>query len=178
MNVMLRHLIGYAFGLTLFGFIIPAGLIWISNADPFTKPFLSECLSLRIILSSPFFLTGIIFMVWSNSSLLLSGKGGPADGFGIAISPRTKHLVTTGPYRYSRNPMVFGAFTLYFSIGIFQMSILCIFVLLILLRFVVYHILRSEEKRLLKDFGNEYAEYCRRTPGIIPFWKSSLISGN
>ncbi|MBK6347941.1 MAG: isoprenylcysteine carboxylmethyltransferase family protein [Bacteroidales bacterium] len=175
---MIRYLLGYVFGLAVFGILVPTGLLWLSDADPFKIPCLSENRLLHIIPSSPFFLTGIIFMAWSNFSLLFSGKGGPADGFGIAISPRTKHLVTTGPYRYSRNPMVFGAFNLYFSIGIYQMSILCIIVLLILLRFVAKQILRSEEKRLLKDFGKEYADYRRRTPRILPDLRNILISGN
>ncbi|MFH1121149.1 MAG: isoprenylcysteine carboxylmethyltransferase family protein [Bacteroidota bacterium] len=178
MNELLRYSAGYAFGFTLFGCLIPIGLYCLSDADPITIPNISESLPIRLILSAPFFLTGIIFIVWSNISLLLRGKGGPAEGFGIAISPRTKNLVTTGPYRYSRNPMVFGAFCLYLSIGIFQMSILCIIVLLILLWLAATYILGSEKKRLLKDFGKDYDDYYRRTPGIIPGWKKSLVSGD
>jgi protein-S-isoprenylcysteine O-methyltransferase Ste14 len=107
-------------------------------------------------------------MIWSNIFLFTIGKGGPADGFNISISPRSKKLVTTGPYRYSRNPMVFGAFSLYTSLGIFLNSVICLIIILIFVFFIIYYLRLSEEKRLLKDFGDEYLDYKNKVPMIFP----------
>lgn len=107
-------------------------------------------------------------MIWSNVFLFKIGKGGPADGLGVSISPQTKKLVTIGPYRYSRNPMVFGAFSLYVSIVIFLNSIISLISLLIFLFIAINYLRLSEEKRLLKDFGDEYMDYKKKVSMIFP----------
>ncbi|MBP6284153.1 MAG: isoprenylcysteine carboxylmethyltransferase family protein, partial [Paludibacteraceae bacterium] len=96
------------------------------------------------------------------------GKGGPTEGLGVSISPQTKKLVTIGPYKYSRNPMVFGAFSLYVSIVIFLNSIIGLISLLILLLIAINYLRLSEEKRLYKDFGDEYIDYKKKVSMIFP----------
>jgi protein-S-isoprenylcysteine O-methyltransferase Ste14 len=96
------------------------------------------------------------------------GKGGPTDGFNIAISPRTKNLVVTGPYRLSRNPMVFGAFSVYFAIGLFLFSALVLFTLAVFLGLSVVYLKQTEEKRLTRDFGEAYVAYRKKVPMIFP----------
>jgi protein-S-isoprenylcysteine O-methyltransferase Ste14 len=116
----------------------------------------------------PFFLAGAVFALWSNIYLLDIGKGGPMEGFNMAISPRTKKLVVTGPYRYCRNPMVFGAFMLYVSVSVYLTSIICLFILLIFLFLARVYLSAFEEKRLLKDFGDEYIDYKNKVSMIFP----------
>ncbi|MGV8135751.1 MAG: methyltransferase family protein [Mangrovibacterium sp.] len=123
---------------------------------------------IRYLISSLFLLTGAYFMIWSNVFLFKIGKGGPAEGFGISISPQTKKLVTVGPYKYSRNPMVFGAFSLYISMVIFLNSIIGLITVLISLLIAIGYLKLSEEQRLLKDFGNDYIEYKRKVSMIFP----------
>lgn len=108
-------------------------------------------------------------MIWSNIFLYEKGKGGPAEGLGVAISPKTKKLVTTGPYKYTRNPMVFGAFCLYASLVIFLNSINGLICLLLLVIIAVIYLRLSEEKRLYTDFGDEFLEYRKKVPMIFPF---------
>jgi protein-S-isoprenylcysteine O-methyltransferase Ste14 len=169
MKDIIRHILGYAIGITIFAFLIPLGLIDLSKIDHHVlKVVLIDSELLRILISLPFFLVGVVFMIWSNIFLFMVGKGGPADGFNVSISPRTKKLVITGPYRYSRNPMVFGAFSLYISLGIFLNSVICLLVILIFIFVIVYFLRLTEEKRLLKDFGDEYLNYKSRVPMIFP----------
>jgi len=87
---------------------------------------------------------------------------------GVAISPRTKKLVTEGPYKYTRNPMVFGMNSIYMSIAIYLNSLGCLLVVALFFFLIVRSVVASEEKRLLSDFGDEYMEYKRKTPMIIP----------
>jgi protein-S-isoprenylcysteine O-methyltransferase Ste14 len=107
-------------------------------------------------------------MLWSNIYLFKIGKGGPADACGISLSPQTKKLIKTGPYLYSRNPMVFGALTLYVSIAIFLNSIIGLICLSILLILAIIYLKFSEEKRLLRDFGNEYRQYQKNVSMLLP----------
>lgn len=170
MKILYRHILGYTFGLAIFLILIPYSLYKLSWLDiKFFDFVLFKSDLLRIIIFLPVFVVGIVFAIWSNIFLLKVGEGGPAEGFGVAISPKTKNLVTSGPYRYSRNPMVFGAFTLYFSIAIFLNSMICILTLLFFIFVVRFYLKYSEEKRLVNDFGQEYIEYRKRVPMIFPF---------
>ena len=169
MSNLIRHLIGYIIGFIIFLVLIPYGLYKLSELDPFIKACSTNYLLLRLILSLPFCLIGLFFAIWSNIFLLKIGKGGPTDGFNVAISPRTKNLVVTGPYRYSRNPMVFGTLALYFSISLFLLSVLCLITLILFIWFIIQYVKRTEEKRLLKDFGQEYSAYKSKTGMIFPF---------
>jgi protein-S-isoprenylcysteine O-methyltransferase Ste14 len=106
--------------------------------------------------------------VWSIVYMRHKRDGNPMDAFGHEVAPRTKHLMTEGPYRLSRNPMLTGSFVYYAGMC------LCLWIwqaLLVFVAFIVIMLLqvRSEEKRLWKDFGEEYEAYCRRTGRFWPF---------
>ncbi len=169
MKETVRHIAGYLIGFTLFMVLIPLGLYKLSQPDAILHgKSLIHIHSLRYILSATVFLTGAFFAVWSNICLFRIGKGGPTDAFGISISPQTKKLVTAGPYRYSRNPMVFGAFSIYISLVILLNSLNGLILLILLFFPVALFLKKTEEKRLLKDFGDEYIEYKKRVPMIFP----------
>jgi protein-S-isoprenylcysteine O-methyltransferase Ste14 len=166
---LLRHLVGFTVGLCLFGVAVPLGIYQLSQIiddllvlERFGPP------ALRFTLALPLLPLGLVFVLWSNSLLLTRGRGGPADGFGVAISPRTEKLVVSGPYRYTRNPMVFGVLSAYFSISLFLGSIGGLVVLAVLSPLFVFYLRRVEEQRLLNDFGEEYEEYRRNVSMIIP----------
>ena len=89
------------------------------------------------------------------------------DAFNHEVAPRTKHLMTEGPYRLSRNPMLSGIFLYLIGCGLWLMKwqaalFFVVFVLVMLLQ------VRSEEKRLRRDFGDEYDQYCLRTGRFFP----------
>ncbi len=169
MKNIFRHIAGYTVGLSIFILLVPFSLFKISLLDSqiFDMPLIKSEI-VRIFMAFPFFLAGAVFALWSNIYLLDIGKGGPMEGFNMAISPRTKKLVVTGPYRYCRNPMVFGAFMLYVSVSIYLTSIICLFILLIFLFLARVYLSEFEEKRLLKDFGDEYIDYKNKVSMIFP----------
>jgi protein-S-isoprenylcysteine O-methyltransferase Ste14 len=169
MKRALHFIIGYLFGGSIFLLIIPYLFFQLSRLDYiFNYHMIVGSMAIRLALTGVLLLIGLIFVLWSNFYLLFIGKGGPAEGMGVAISPRTKKLVIQGPYKYSRNPMVFGAFTTYLALVIYLNSITGLILLAVLLSLAVIYLKNSEEKRLLKDFGTEYAEYRRKVPMIIP----------
>ena len=95
------------------------------------------------------------------------GDGNPMDAFGHEVAPRTKHLMTKGPYRLSRNPMLTGSFV--YNAGacvwLWTWQALAVFVAFVIIMLLQ---VRSEEKRLRKDFGEEYEAYCRQTGRFWP----------
>jgi protein-S-isoprenylcysteine O-methyltransferase Ste14 len=169
LRTVLRHITGYVAGFGIFMVGIPFGLYFVSKTlDRYLPIGLIPQTWLRMGLSLPVAALGIGFIVWSNLSLFFVGKGGPADGLGIQISPRTKHLVTSGPYRYTRNPMVFGALSLYVGLAIFLDSAICLGLAALLFLSASIYLKQVEEKRLLKDFGDEYEKYRKRVSILVP----------
>jgi protein-S-isoprenylcysteine O-methyltransferase Ste14 len=169
MREAMRYIMGYIFGITIFFILIPFGLYEISKLDYLLSGrVLINTMIFRYILSIIFFAVGVYFIIWSNIYLFKIGKGGPAEGLGVSISPQTKKLVTIGPYKYSRNPMVLGAFSLYVSIVIFINSIIGLISLFLFLFISINYLRLSEEKRLLKDFGDEFIDYKKNVSMIFP----------
>lgn len=164
-----KYITGYIVGGSMFLLVIPGIIYSVSSFSGSLFPY-SICgdTELRILVSFIVLIPGIFFMVWSNASLFITGKGGPAEGFGIEISPKTKVLVTSGPYRYTRNPMVFGAYIIYLSLTVYFNSYPAMIFVLIFFPVIIFYLKKSEEKRLVKDFGEEYVKYRERVSMLIP----------
>lgn len=169
---IIRYTAGYVLGTGVFVILIPYSIWYLSSTGYyiFKIPIISIDF-VRIVISMLLFISGAIFVIWSNIFLLLKGKGGPADIAGISISPQTKKLVVEGPYKYTRNPMVFGANSVYISIAIYLNSLGCLIVLIIFFLIIVKYVVATEEKRLLNDFGADYIKYKENTSVIIPLPK-------
>jgi protein-S-isoprenylcysteine O-methyltransferase Ste14 len=116
------------------------------------------------------FAFGISSIVYQN----VVGKGGPLEISDIEISPKTKHLVTSGPYKYSRNPMLFGTLLIYLAFALIINSLTTLLLILILFLFMLTVVVKMEEERLRKDFGDSYDQYCRRTSRFLP-WKPKAL---
>ncbi len=168
-NDIFRHTVGYMVGTTIFLLLIPY-LIWqLSLIDHaiFKAPIVHSS-EISLFAAIPVFAIGVLFVIWSNLFLVSEGKGGPTDITGITISPRSKQLVTTGPYKYTRNPMAFGTNSIYLAIAIHLNSVGCLIAIVVFFLLMVKVVVASEEQRLLKDFGDEYLEYRKKTSMIIP----------
>ena len=160
----LKEIVGYALGGLMFVLLIPTLMWWVSG-----KPGLDfEVVPVvRVVFSLCMALLGLSLSIWSIVYMRRKGDGNPMDAFGHEVAPRTKHLMTDGPYRLSRNPMLTGSF-IYFAgvcVLLWRWPALVVFVGFIVI--MMFHVL-SEEKRLRKDFGEEYEEYCKRTGRFWP----------
>jgi protein-S-isoprenylcysteine O-methyltransferase Ste14 len=166
---LMSYIIGYILGGSFFLLIIPGIIYSVSSFSGSVFPY-PVCIDteIRIVLTFIILIPGILFMVWSNASLFITGKGGPSEGFGIEISPKTKVLVTNGPYRYTRNPMVFGAYAIYLALAVYFNSYPSLILVLLLFPVIVFYLKKSEEKRLVKDFGEDYLAYRKRVSMLIP----------
>jgi len=117
---------------------------------------------LNIILSLPIFFVAFILIGWSVQNFL-KVKGTP-----VPFNPPPQ-LITSGPYAYTRNPMLTGVFALLFGIGVLlgSASLLLIFTPLFI-SINLWELKAIEEPELLKRLGQDYIEYRKRTPMFFP----------
>jgi protein-S-isoprenylcysteine O-methyltransferase Ste14 len=110
-------------------------------------------------------LPGWLFAMWANYSQFTIGRGTPVPLMA------TQSLIVQPPYTYCRNPMALGAFICYLGVAILCRSYGAIFLVLLFAIGLIIYIKRVEEKEMEIRFGQEYLDYKRRTPFLIPrFW--------
>jgi protein-S-isoprenylcysteine O-methyltransferase Ste14 len=117
---------------------------------------------------------GLIYGIWSVIIQNTVGQGGPVEIGNIEVSPKTKNLVVSGPYKYTRNPMLFGTFLLYLAYALFINSITSVVLVSAIFVFMLTVVVKMEEERLLKDFGNQYEEYRRKVSMFIPWFQRKI----
>lgn len=166
----IQNFLGYLIGGTVFVLVIPYVLYQASRSlDHSIGIQLIPDSGLRLTLAVILAVYGMIFGLWSLITQNRIGKGGPLEAFNVEISPKTKHLVVSGPYRYTRNPMLFGTCLFYYALAIFLNSITVLVIAAVFMTLMLIVVKRTEEKRLYKDFGSEYEEYRKRCSFFIPW---------
>ena len=95
------------------------------------------------------------------------GRGNPLDAFNHELAPRTQRLMTEGPYRLCRNPMLAGVLLYYAGLQIWLLSWRSLLLFLLFLLIMLFQV-RREEQRLARDFGAAYLKYKRATPAFLP----------
>lgn len=153
----LREILGYVLGGVLFVGLMPT-VMWLASG----MPQIVHIGALRASITGLLMVGGLALSIWTIVYMKRRGKGNPMDAFGHEVAPRTQHLMTDGPYRLNRNPMLSG--TLLYLAGVvvwlwtWQAAAVWVAFLAIMMIQVV-----SEERRLHRDFGEEYNAYRHRT---------------
>lgn len=153
----LREILGYLLGGVVFVGLMPT-VMWLASG----LPPIVHIGALRASITGLLMPGGLVLSVWTIVYMKRRGKGNPMDAFGREMAPRTQYLMTEGPYRLNRNPMLSG--TLLYLAGVvvwlwtWQAAAVWVAFLAIMLVQVI-----SEERRLHRDFGEEYDAYRRRT---------------
>ena len=132
-------------------------LIGLNNHIP--EPF-------NYILAIPIFSCALCLIMWSVHNFL-KVRGTP-----VPFNPPPV-LVTSGPYAYTRNPMLTGVFGILIGFGLLFGSVCLLVVFAPLFICINYWELKTiEEPELEKRLGNAYREYRQRTPMFFPQLKS------
>ena len=77
-------------------------------------------------------------------------------------------LVTDGPYRYIRHPLVLYTIIEVFGLALIPNSYYTFLVALFcFMPFMIFRVY-LEEKALIKEFGNEYLKYKKEVSGFLP----------
>ncbi len=124
MKTTISMILGYIVGGLLVLILFPSIIYWGTYfLDSFYKIEIVQNQSVRWTIATLLLLIGLMFSFWSILIQYAVGKGGPTEVANIKISPKTKNLVVSGPYKYTRNPMLFGTFSAYFAVAVFINSI-------------------------------------------------------
>lgn len=115
-------------------------------------------------LNYPWRYLGIIFLVLGFSLSLGSGLYFRRLGTNPRPGAKATLMVTTGPFKYTRNPMYLGLTTMLIGtatlLGTFSpVLIIPIFFILVQTQFVL-----REEKLMEQWFGQPYLDYKKKTP--------------
>lgn len=77
------------------------------------------------------------------------------------VPQKSKHLVISGCYRFSRNPMYLGMVLILVGLATLLGNIPCLGLVAIFILYLGHFQIRLEEQALLKQFGNDYLHYCQ-----------------
>jgi len=85
----------------------------------------------------------------------------------LPIKPSTT-LVTTGPYRFIRNPMYVSLGLLYAGLALWFQVVWALILLPATIAIIHYRVVALEEKYLEQTFGAEYLDYKAHVPCWLP----------
>jgi protein-S-isoprenylcysteine O-methyltransferase Ste14 len=105
--------------------------------------------------------TGTLLLLWCVREFYVAGKGT------LAPWAPPKHLVTSGPYRLSRNPMYVGVVMILIGWWLLWDSRTLFFYTLAVLGAVHLRVLLAEEPWASRNFGAEWEAYRARIPRWI-----------
>ena len=89
------------------------------------------------------------------------------------LTKQQHQLVVSGPYRWVRHPLYTTGLLMLTSVGMLLTSWLVLALAILALVLVRVLVVPVEERMLLSKFGDEYAEYMRRTARFFPGLKSA-----
>ncbi|MCR5424414.1 MAG: isoprenylcysteine carboxylmethyltransferase family protein [Bacteroidales bacterium] len=150
----IRSILGYLLGLLVFVCGVPALMWWVSGRECPYLPASGAQWIVAVVLA----VAGLSLSVYSIVYMKKVGKGNPFDACNNEIAPRTKHLMTGGPYRFSRNPMLSGIYLYDIGVLVFLLSWPAALVFVAEVALLTIQV-GFEEKRLEADFGQEYLDY-------------------
>ncbi|MGA8765177.1 MAG: isoprenylcysteine carboxylmethyltransferase family protein [Candidatus Sulfotelmatobacter sp.] len=141
------------------------GLVWF---HPPHSPFLPHAglwpLSVEIALAV-FTVAAAAGSVWLVSSAVRTL--GKQWAFAARLVEGHK-LITEGPYRFLRNPIYSGMLGMLVATGLALEHWIRLAVALVLFALGTVIRVRSEEKLLRTAFGQEWDEYAKRVPAVLP----------
>jgi protein-S-isoprenylcysteine O-methyltransferase Ste14 len=76
-------------------------------------------------------------------------------------------VIKTDIYSKIRHPMYFGSLLCYLSFVVLSLSIIA-FVIFIFVVLFYYYLCRYEERLLIEKLGNDYKNYMKKVPMLIP----------
>ena len=175
MNENKRMILGYFVGGLLVIVLVPSIIYIITSLfDNVYRIEIVQNTIIRWVIIIILLVIGLIYGIWSVIIQNTVGQGGPVEIGNIEISPKTKNLVVSGPYKYTRNPMLFGTLLIYLAFALFINSITSVMLVSAIFVFMLAVVVKMEEKRLLKDFGNQYEEYQKKVSMFIPWFQRKI----
>ena len=81
---------------------------------------------------------------------------------------KNEELTTTGPYAYTRNPLYLGSIVIAAGFAIAARSWWIVAILVVMFGAIYIPVIRGEEAFLRSAFPDQFDDYCRRVPRLLP----------
>ncbi len=78
-------------------------------------------------------------------------------------------VVSTGPYARVRHPAYLGVLLLWAGFGVLSSNLITVFLFPIMFVVVYLYRISVEERMLVKELGDDYIQYQRKTRKLIPY---------
>jgi len=114
----------------------------------------------QVFLSAPCITLCLFGVIWFNRSLNL---------IEVHLVHGREQLITHGPFSYVRHPLYATLMITMPPLVIIWRSDLIFIAPWVLIVIVSHYIVRIEERRLIKTFGDAYKRYQRHVPALLPF---------
>lgn len=111
------------------------------------------------VLDGKLSILGWVFIVLSIILLIMSTKFFVKEHTNIDVRKPTTSIITSGPYRFSRNPIYLSMTIFYLGITILIGDLWLLFILIPILLTIQYGVIKHEEHYLTKKFGEKYTTY-------------------
>ena len=142
--------------------------IWLSPQDRFIIP-VFQGFSIQIPISSltMYLANVLVFLPFFTVGAWLGIKGVIHTSLKVAETHKTERIVATGVYSIVRHPQYLGGILAHIGIS-FLLSGMYSLLATPLIIALIYTISRKEENELTKEFGQEYTDYKKKVPMLIP----------
>jgi protein-S-isoprenylcysteine O-methyltransferase Ste14 len=158
-----KRLIALIIGALIFPISIPAILvILLPQVDKIIGIGSFYVRYVNIIIGVIAIIMGGFLAFWTIIAQIILASGTP-----FPMLP-TKKLLIIGPFKYCRNPMTLGTIIAYSGVVILVGSYTALLVIVIFSLILLVYLKLIEEKELEMRFGQEYLEYKKNTPFILP----------
>lgn len=145
--------------------VVASWLLYVFHADTVTTAAWMGALTVDVSRGAAV-AVGAVFAVLGFSLFLAATVGLARDG--DFAGPRTRRLVTRGPYRVSRHPQNVGWGIMLLGGAVAGRSLVAL-AFVGLFAVFVERFARLEERQLQHDFGAEFDAYRARTPAVLAF---------
>lgn len=95
---------------------------------------------------------GFVLAFWSRSLFLRNSTT-------LQLSEEPTSLVTSGPFRLSRNPIYLGMASILFGVAVLQGTLVALTFPVLFVTVIEFFIIPGEERKLENLFGELYREY-------------------
>ena len=155
---------GWGFFLFWFG-------IWLSPQERFSIPFLQDFyLQISMLGLTIYLVNFLIFIPFFVAGAWFGIKGVIQTTLKVAETHRAKRVITKGVYSIVRHPQYLGGILAHIGVSFLLSAFYSLLVTPIVIGFI-FIISWKEEKELTKEFGQEYEDYKKKVPMLIPLIK-------
>jgi protein-S-isoprenylcysteine O-methyltransferase Ste14 len=114
------------------------------------------------VIPQPYTYLGAVVMILGLALLIWAAMLFREAGTGFQLKGGGSVLVTSGPFRFSRNPMYLGMLIWLIGLAILLGTLIAFLFPILFFLLANYLVIPVEEKDLKRNFGEQFIEYKRR----------------